>query len=47
MAVWQIPWCEDPEHSGQGRLRLEALRGHQWVLTGIDTSSRLDVAYQW
>lgn len=45
MAMWQIPRWERPEHSWQGRLRLVALGGYKWVLTGIDTDPRLGFAH--
>ena len=44
MAMWQISWWEGPEQSWQVRLMLEALGSNKWVLTGIDTDSRLGLA---
>lgn len=39
--MWQIPWCEGPEHSLQVRLMLVDLGGCRWLVTGIDTDSEL------
>ena len=45
MAMWHISLWEGPEYSWQVRLRLVALGGYKWVLTGIDTDSGLEFAY--
>ena len=43
--VADFPWGEGPEHSWQVRLRLVALRGHRWVLAGINTDCALGFPY--
>lgn len=44
VALLQILWWDDPEHSWQVQLMLAALGGHRQALTGTDSDSGLGSA---
>lgn len=45
MGIWQIPWCEGPEHSWQAKLDAGSSGGLETVLTKMDTDSGLGFTF--